>query len=399
MKKLIRMLMLGVIALVLAVPAFALLNTGHTAAAVQDDAEAKNALYTKVTENIATKNQQIAYDAAKEYLQRWPTDDDAIAKYLRDFVGKYEKAIRKQNCSKFLEEKKWADAYKLCKELSAEQPDDLAMSLNISWAGLQLALGNNNTNNSEATNFSTRTIQLIETGKSLEVGKPFPDKAKQEALGWLNYSLYLYSLNNKQSDTAAGYLIKAAQYENPFKNDPNTYLKLVAIYADEFEKRRLDYTTRFDGKEKSPEGDAAFERVKQEADLLIDAIARAIAYSGTDPKTQVARDELKKTLTDYYKFRHGSIDGLDALIAGIKSKPMPKPGDVVQPAPPATTSTPAPTSTTSAVGTKSPTTTTASATTPATSTTTKSSTGANSSQEKKTAAVPAGTNGRRQRRK
>src|SRR6266850_1557158 len=83
MKKLIQMLILGVMAV------------------VQDDADAKNAIYTKVTENI-NKNNQVAYEAAKEYLQKWPNDDDAIAKYLKDFVTKYEAAMRKQNCTKFL---------------------------------------------------------------------------------------------------------------------------------------------------------------------------------------------------------------------------------------------------------------------------------------------------------
>lgn len=394
MKKLIRMLTLGVIAVVLAVPAFARLNAEHATTVVQDD-DAKNALYTKVTDNITT-NQQVAYEAAKEYLQKWPNDDDPIAKYLKDFVAKYDKAMRKQKCTDLVAAKKWTEAYPLCKELATEQRDDLAANLNVSWAGWQLAASGINTNNSEATNFSTKSIQLIEAGKTIEVGKPFPDKAKFEALGWLNYSLYLYSVNNKQVDAAAGYLIKAAQNENPFKNDPNTYLKLVSIYGDEFEKRSADYKTQYDGKPKTPEGDAAFERVKQEADLLIDAIARAIAYSGTDPKTQQARDDLKKTLTDYYKFRNGSVDGIDALIAGIKSKPIPQPGTAAAPVP-VTSSTPATADNTAASGTKTSAATPASATTPASTTTTKPNATQTGTQGSKPATAPAGTNGRRPR--
>ena len=398
MKKLIQVLTLGVMAVVLSVPAFARLNNEQAIAAVQDD-DAKNALYTKVTENITT-HQDVAYAAAKEYLQKWPNDDDAIAKYLKDFVTKYEKAMRKQNCTKLITEKKFTEAYPLCKELAVEQPDDLAANLNVAWAGLQLASSGNNNNNAEAMTYSTKTIQMIDSGKTIEAGKPYTDKDKHEALGWLNYSLYLYNLNNKQPETAAGYLIKAVQYENPFKNDPNTYLKLVAIYGDEFEKRRVEYAAKYDNQPKSPEGEAAFERVKQEADLLIDAIARAIAYSGTDLKTQQARDELKKSLTDYYKFRHdGSIDGIDALIAGIKAKPIPRPGDVPAPTTPATTSTPAPTGTTQADGTKTSATSAASNTTPATNTTTKPNTAQTGTQEKKPATAPAGNNGRRPRKR
>lgn len=376
MKKLIQMLTLGLMAVVLAVPAVARLNSELGVAAIQDDADAKNALYTKVTENLAKNNaeaQGVAYAAAKEYLQKWPNDDDAIAKYLKDFVAKYEKAMSKQNCTKLVAEKKWAEAYPLCKALATEQPDDLGALLNVAWVGMQLAMSGNNTNNAEAINYSNRAIQMIQSGKTVEAGKPYAEKDKQEALGWLNYSLYLYALNNKQPDAAAGYLIKAAQNENPFKNDPNTYLKLVTIYGDEFEKRRVDYSSQYDGKPKSPEGDAAYERVKQSADLLIDAIARAIAYSGTDPKTQQARDDLKKTLTDYYKFRHGSVDGIDALIAGIKTKPMPTPAAAAPVAPAAASATPA-TTTPSTTGTDGADTTKPAPTTPPATTTTSPST-------------------------
>ena len=163
MKKLIRVLMLGVIAVVIAVPAFARLNNEHVTVTVQDD-EAKNALYTKVTENI-TSNQQVAYDAAKEYLQKWPTDDDAIARYLKDFVVKYETAMRKQNCNKFLGEKKWTDAFPLCKQVVGDQPGDLASNLNLAWAGLQLALSGNIANNADGYSASITTIQLIDAGK------------------------------------------------------------------------------------------------------------------------------------------------------------------------------------------------------------------------------------------
>lgn len=400
MKQLTRMLTIGLMALAFAVPGFAKINIENITATVQDD-DAKNALYTKVTENISKgqAGQAIAYEAAKEYLQKWPTDDDAIAKYLKDFVFKYERATRKLDLGKAVAAQKWPEAYALGKLVIADEPTELVGYYNTSWAGMQLAAVGNNINNVEAMNFATKTIQMIEDGKVLDAGKPYADSTKQKDLGWLNYSLYLYSLKGNMSDAAVKYLIKAAEYESPFKTDPNTYLKLAAIYGDEFEKRRVDYSTRFDGKDKTPEGDAAFERVKQEADLLIDSIARAIAYSGTDPKTQTARDELKKTLTDYYKFRNGSIDGLDAMIAGIKSKPLPKPGDV---APSTTPTTTTPTTTTNGgnvAGTKANTSMPATSTTPATGTAIKPTTVQAGTPAKKPATATAGNNGRRPRRR
>lgn len=333
MKKLTQLLMLSLVAaMLLAVPALAQQpSTSPTAAAQpaaaapQDDPEAKAALYKKVTDNFRGPNQQIAYEAAKEYLQKYPNDDPAIINYLKTFVEKYEKGSRQQACDKSFADKKWAEAYTACKQIAVEKPDDLTNNLKISWAGLKLAQSGNNANNADATNFSQKTIQLIEAGKVPEEGKPYAEKS--ETLGWLNYSLYLYTSKNNKQDESLSYLIKAAQYDSPVKNDPDTYLKMAAIYEANYEKMRQDYTTRFpEGKEETPEKKAALESVKQALDPLIDAIARVIAYSGTDPKTQSARDELKKSLTDYYTYRHGSTEGLDALIANIKTKPLQQPG-------------------------------------------------------------------------
>ena len=327
MKKLTQLLMLGLVAaMLLAVPALAQEPSASPAAAAapQEDPEAKAALYKKVTDNYKT-NQPVAYEAAKEYLQKYPNDDPAIINYLKTFVEKYEKGSRQKAFDTAFAEKKWPEAYALGKQIAAEKPDDLTTNLKISWAGLQLAQTGNNANNAEAGGFSQKTIQLIESGKVPEEGKPYAEK--NEHLGWLSYSLYLYNSKNNKSDDALGYLIKSAQYDSPIKNNPDTYLKMAAIYEANYEKMRQDYTTRFpDGSADSPEKKATLENVKQALDPLIDAIARVIAYSGTDPKTQATRDELKKSLTDYYTYRHGSTEGLDALIANIKSKPLQQPG-------------------------------------------------------------------------
>ncbi len=332
MKKLTQLLMLGLVAaMLLAVPALAQEPSSSPAAAAaqpaaaapQEDPEAKAALYKKVTDNYKT-NQPVAYEAAKEYLQKYPNDDPAIIKYLTTFVDKYERGSRQKAFETAFDEKKWTEVFTLGKQITAEKPDDLTTNLKISWAGLQLAQTGNNANNAEAGGFSQKTIQLIESGKVPEEGKPYAQK--NEHLGWLSYSLYLYNSKNNKSDDALGYLIKAAQYDK-FKNDPDTYLKMAIIHEANYEKMRQDYTTRFpEASADSPEKKAALENVKLALDPLIDAIARAIAYSGTDPKTQTTRDELKKNLTDYYTYRHGSTEGLDALIANIKTKPLQQPG-------------------------------------------------------------------------
>jgi cell division septation protein DedD len=88
-------------------------------------------------------------------------------------------------------------------------------------------------------------------------------------------------------------------------------------------------------------------KADQVVDHMIDALARAIAYSSSDAARYAqARTTWMEGLTNYYKYRNnGSDTGLKELIAGITSKPVPKPGEPVAPMTPQTTpaSTTAPT--------------------------------------------------------
>ncbi|MBV9959781.1 MAG: hypothetical protein JO360_15255, partial [Acidobacteria bacterium] len=366
MRKLIQIITLGLMAtLPLAATALAQTPTSTpettTAATTQDDPDAKAALYNKVRENIKT-NQPVAYEAAKEYIQKYPNDTDQIATYLRGFITKYEAGTRDLNCGKFIADKKWSDAFSLCKQIATDKPDSLAANLNTSWAGFQLALSGNNASNTEATNFSRKTIQLIESGKSLEEGKPYPDKDKNESLGWLNYSLGLYQVRANQANDAAASFIKAASYESSAKNNPFLYSLLANVYEGEYGRLQEEYDKKFKGQPESDESKAALLQVKNFLEPMIDAYARAIAYSGETPSYQQIKTASRQRLEELYKFARGSADGMDALIASVKTKPLPpQPSAPVMPAAPATTTGATMTDNGSASGTK------ASAMTPATS--------------------------------
>lgn len=370
MKKLTQLLTLSLMAMMLAIPALAQDTTASPAASpaaapAQDNAEAKAALYEKVRTNIKT-NQPLAYEAAKEYLQKYPTDDDDIAKYLKSFVTKYEAGSQKADFNKMLVDKKWAEAFTLGKQISARQPEDLATSINTSWAGLQLALSGNNSQNTDALNATMKSIQMIESGKTLEEGKPYTDK--NEHLGWLNYALGLYNLRNNRSNESANYFIKAATFEGSTKANPGTYIQLAEIYEKEYGRLQENYDKTFKDKPETEESKAATLQIKNFLEPMIDAYARAVAYSGTEAKFATIKTAAKQRLEELYKFSKGSTDGLDALIASVKTKPLPPQPNADAAAPvtaPATTSTPTTAPSDANKGTNSPTTTGAT-TTPAT---------------------------------
>lgn len=363
MKTIIRFLSLSAMAVLLVTPALARLNANAlnrdaVNQAQQGDAEAKAALYAKVTENYKT-NQKVAYEAAKEYLQKYPNEENQqIVTYLKNFVAKYEKAVRKQTLSTYISEKKWAEAFQLGKEIVNDEPENLVVALQTSWAGLQLGLSGNNANNSAASGIAQKAIQLIDAGKMPEEGKPYTNK--EEDLGWLNFSLGYYALKNKQQSEAAGYFIKAVGHESTTKQNPTVYAQIATIYEDEYGRLQQQYDAQYKGKPETDESKAALVQVKQFLEPMIDAYARAVAYSGDNPAFKAGKENWSQRLKELYTFSKGSTDGLDALIASVKTKPIP-PQPATQslptPAPATTTSTPTTTSTDAASGAKGATTT------------------------------------------
>jgi hypothetical protein len=346
MKTLTRLIVCGVVVATFALQALAQQTTASPAASPtpastqqqtqQEDPEAKAALYKRFTDNYKT-NQAVANDAAKEYLQKYPNDDPKIIAYLKDFVSKYEKGSRKGQLDTLMRDKKYEEAFQVGKEVLASQADDLPTLIAVSWAGLNLATTGKEANNAEAANYARKTIQLIESGKTPEEGKPFT--AKEETLGWLNYALGIFSLKNNPAE-ATNDFVKAASHEGFAKKDPQTYALLAIAYqAGQYNKLREDFKTRFEGKPESDESKAALENLNQVMDRIIDAYARAVALSGSEAKYAAKKTEWTKQLTDFYKFRNNNSEtGLNELIAGVLSKPLPQPATVTTT--PATTPTP-----------------------------------------------------------
>lgn len=350
MKKLIQFLVFAALVATLALPALAqttpATTTAATPAAAQDDAEAKTALYNKFTENRNT-NPQIAYEAGKEYLQKYEAKDgaeDQYIKYIKKWVDSYDKLARRNQFLQFIKDKNYNGAFAASRQVLTDFPDDLPVLYELAKAGLFAATSGNEANNADAVNYTKRTIQLIQSGKTFEKDKPIANK--DEILGGLNYSLGLM-LKKSQPTEAATYFVQAAQYEGPSKKDPLTYSSLVEIYeTTEYGK----LSTQYNAECKTDEQIASTACVElkgkadRSVDRIIDALARAVAYSSTGPdaaKFAQARTEWTNLLTTYYKYRNnGSDTGLKELIAGITAKPLPKPGETVAPMTPASTTTP-----------------------------------------------------------
>ena len=381
MKNQIRLLALGAIMATLTVPV-ALAQTTPTQSSTttqatsQADDQAKRDLYQKFTDN-RKDHQDVAYQAAKEYLAKYPTDDDQYTQYMKKWIAAYESATQKAQLPALIYDKKdFAGAYALGKQILASDPDNLNALIPLGYGGYLATAAKNEAYNNDAMTYAKRAIQLIESGKAPDSWAPF--KGKDDTLAYLYYTLGV--LNRKNApDQAINYFIKATQFESDIKKSASTYYLLGAVYeTGPYKKLSADYQTRFpQGSTETPESKAAYERIGQVIDRMVDAYARAVALAGNDPKNAQNKTEWMKSLTEYYKFRHNNSDtGLNEYIASVVTTPLPAPVDLTAPLTitPTTTSTSTTTPTTSATPSSSSlnsTTTTPAATTKPVTTTTK----------------------------
>lgn len=368
-----------------ATPAAAPAQTPAPAAAPAQGActdDSKAAWYAEFTK-FRTTDPTKAYEAAKKYLGACPTEEGQIPAYLKKWVAAYEKEDRKLKLANlFVNQKKYAEALTMAKEILADEPDNLAALTYLGYGGYVIAVTTKNeSGNAEATGYAKKAIQAIESGKAPENWLPF--KSKDDALGYLYYSVGY--LNRTNPTDALNNFMKAAQFEGEIKKNPQTYALIAASYEAEYAKQSADYETKYKGKDETPESKLAIANINQLVDRIIDALARAVAAAGTDAANQASKTQWLARLTELYKFRHNGTDtGLTEMLASVLSKPLP-------PVPtPLTTLPDAPATTTPAsgsTGTGGTTSTTGATTTPAATKTTAPATSTTTTTPKTTTAA------------
>jgi hypothetical protein len=312
--------------------------------------DAKAAWYAEFTANRTT-NAKAAYEAGKKYLTACPTETGPIPDYLKKWTAQYDKDARRLKLADlFVNQKKYPEAMALAKEILAEDPENLSALTYLGYGGYVVAVTTKNeAGNAEAVVYAKKAIQAIQSGKTPENWLPF--KSKDDALGYLNYSLAYLERTSNPTDALAN-AIKAAQFDSEIKKNSQTYVLIAQLYEGEYAKQSAEYEKNFKGKDESPESKLAVLNINQIVDRIIDALARAAATAGTDANSQAQKAKWLERAKELYVFRNKSETGLDQLVATVMSKPLPPvPTPITTlPAAPATSATPATGSDTSAAG-------------------------------------------------
>ena len=270
----------------------------------------KTATYKKWYDNRKDK-QDIAFQAAGEYISVCPDDAGPYAAALKKFYDAYKAANTANETKKQFDDavvkKNYPEQMRLGKLIIASEPDNSAAYIIMGVAGLSdpNLLG-------DSAQYAKKAIEMVEGGK------PFaPFATKDQALAYLNNEVGKSLLKSAPAD-AIPYFLKAARLESDLKKNPLLYNDLASAYGDgpiatQSEEYKRKFTTE------SPESKLAVDNLNQLIDRQIDALARATALS-TNPANKKALNDL---LTGLYTDRNKGTTGLDALLAGILSKPIP----------------------------------------------------------------------------
>ncbi|HEU4506939.1 MAG TPA: hypothetical protein VFR78_01785 [Pyrinomonadaceae bacterium] len=287
----------------------------------ETDDPAKIAIYKRFVDN-RIPNPAAAYQAARDYLQKYQKDKDEYTDYLTKWVTFYERDERKRRLPVLINEKNYAEAYKTGAQILADEPNYLRAQIDLGYAGYLAASAKNETFNNEALGYARTAIKAIESGKTPTEWAPF--KGKDDTLAYLNYAVGFLTLRTNPTE-ALDALLKAAQYDSDIKKTPSTYYFLAVAYeSGPYKTMSAAYQTQFANKPETPESKAALEKLNIVMDRIIDAYARAIAAAGTDPKLEQSRKEWLAAMSNYYKFRHdGSDAGINEFIAAALQKPLP----------------------------------------------------------------------------
>jgi len=280
--------------------------------------EFKSATYQKWYDN-RKDHQDVAYDAAKEYLSVCAADDSAYKTALKKFVDAYNAMTASATTAKQFDDAvkngKYADQVRLGKLVLANDPD------NVNNVKIYIILGVAGLNDpsllSEAAQYAKKAIEMIEAGKPFA---PLFDGSRDKALAQLNYAIAKASLSSAPAD-ALPYLIKAARYDSDLKKNPQTYLEIVTAY-EKGPRAKLteEYDTKYKGRDETPESKLLAANINQMIDRQIDALARGVAVATNAADKKALMDEL----TTLYKYRNKSDAGLNELVAGILAKPLPE---------------------------------------------------------------------------
>jgi hypothetical protein len=289
------------------------------AAAKQDPAAEEAAAYKAWYDANNAKDMPKALELAKAYLDKYPNGQ--YAAYLKTWYTKTKTGTITAALNAAVAAKNTAEVARIGKDLMASEPDNLDYALFL--ANQLRTLDTNFQYTADVTQYTNTSIRLIQSGKTPTAAANTPAFDKNKTLAYLDSVLASYDERNKDTDKALAHYDEAAMADpmnaGPYFNCGRLHQGRYATAAAEYQKIPEADRTAADPK---PEVKAALDKVNQEADAVINCWSRFLALAKTDYKEDV-KQKVMTALSDLYKYRNGSTDGLQKLIDDNKNSPTP----------------------------------------------------------------------------
>jgi hypothetical protein len=280
----------------------------------------REALFAQFTDRkrIPTGEQQrLAYETAKNYLDRFGGEDHPNTRAVRKFVVEYERFIREFDVDAAYNAKNYAKVFDLGRVSEKADPNDFFVLATMVKAGYESSQAGNASFVKDSGDYAVTAIKLLEADQNL---KPRPFQTRGAAEGFLNFALGWFMKDQSPSDAAPAF-VKALKADSAYKTDPGVYRLLgVAILKGDFTKLSAEYNEKFGNKPPSQEQAAMLEKLGHLANRAIDAYARAVALT---EQPEAKAKMLTQLSTLYKNFNNGSDAGLNELVASVMSKPLP----------------------------------------------------------------------------
>lgn len=205
-------------------------------------------------------------------------------------------------------------AFTLAADLLARNPENLNVLVTMASMGVNESVKADRKLAELALQYTLKAIEIVEAGKQ-------PASVNDERWGTYKNNLgllyrnagILYMLFNNTQEAKA----RAAKACLLMPHEPSNFAALGQVINSE-------YSTQFEKYEAMPDGDAKREAQKNVSallDELIDAFARAVGLATGSSRYQDLVRALVPPLTNYYKTRHNSTEGLQQLINRYRLKP------------------------------------------------------------------------------
>jgi hypothetical protein len=212
----------------------------------------------------------------------------------------------------YVEAKRIDDAFRLGSAWVEKNPNAVTGFTQMALVGIDQARLGNAKFVPQSQQYAAKAVELIEANKKpAEMSDADWASYKAEWLPQLYQSLGMLSYVSKNPADARTKLEKAAALGT---TDPTTYFLL----ADMIDQDYSESASKINAMKAGAERDAAFKQAQDQLDKVIELYAQTVALSEGRTGYEKMHEQVLPVLTNYYKYRKGSTDGLQQLIDKYK---------------------------------------------------------------------------------